>query len=242
MIDVAYLRVYRPAEEVRLPVTEAWGDVPRLGEAVLTTESQTADAWEAEWDGRLWRCARTPRRRMLESLVAHQQATERYGVGMIARPVADAAKRELSRIRTGVTRPAPVMASAWHPPLRWFIAFEPQETVDPMRLRTWVSLAIDRLEEAIDAMRQSGLPEMWIDEIVVLAEWLQCFGGDSMLELDYRDVVRHLDPLDRDWDETAADVAGSVESLAGGDVATATAKYTSALARWSSAQAIGYSS
>jgi hypothetical protein len=242
MIDVAYLRVFRPAEEIRLPVTDRWGDVPRLGEAVLTTESQTADAWEVEWGGRLWRCARTPRRRMLESLVAHQRATERYGTGMIDRNVAAAAKRELSRIRTGVPRPAPVMASAWHPPLRWFIAFDPDDRCQPMQYRTPVELALVRLETAAEAMREAGLPPMWVDEVTGLGEWLKSFGADSLLELDYREVARHLDPLDRDWDETAADVAASVEALADGDLAEATSRYGSALARWSSAQAIGYSS
>ena len=242
MIDVAYLRVYRPAEEVRLPVADQWGDVPRLGQGVLTTESQTADAWEVDWDGRLWRCARTPRRRMLESLVAHQKATERYGVGMIDRSVADAARRELSRIRTGVARPAPVMASAWHPPLRWFIAFDPEDLVEPMVLRTRVAEALRRLEDSVDVMRQIGLPSMWIDEVSFLSEWLDAFDIDSMLELDYRQVARFLGPLDRPWDDTPADVAAAVAALAEGDISTATSRYTKAMARWHPAQSIGYSS
>lgn len=242
MIDVAYLRVYRPAEEVSLPVASHWRDVPRLGEAVLTTESQTADAWEVGWEGRRWRCARTPRRRMLESLVAYQQATERYGVGMIDRSVADAARRELSRIRTGVARPAPMLASAWHPPLRWFIAFEPEDLVEPMVLRTLVADALGRLENSVEAMRGIGLPAMWIEEVSSLAEWLAAFDDDSMLELDYRQVARLLDPLDLPWDDTAADVAAAVASLAEGDLSMATSHYAAAMARWHPAQSIGYSS
>lgn len=242
MIDVAYLRVYRPAEEVSLPVADHWRDVPRLGEAVLTTESQTADAWEVDWQGRRWRCARTPRRRMLESLVAHQQATERYGVGMIDRSVADAARRELSRIRTGVARPAPIMASAWHPPLRWFIAFEPEELVEPMVLRAKVADGHRRVEGSAEAMRRIGLPSMWIEEVASLAEWLAAFVDDSMLELDYRQVSRFLDPLELPWDDTAADVAAAAAALAEGDISVATSRYTRAMARWHPAQSIGYSS
>lgn len=242
MIDVAYLRVYRPAEEVSLPVADRWGDVPRLGAAVLTTESQTADAWEVDWEGRRWRCPRTPRRRMLESVVAHQQATERYGVGMIDRTVADDARRELSRIRTGVPRPAPVMASAWHPPLRWFIAFHPDEVVEPMVLRTTVGAALKRLHRTVAAMRRLGLPSMWVDDVVDLLDWLDAFDDDSMMELDYRQVIRHLDPLDRPGDDTAADVAASVAALVEDDLSTATTRYTLALARWAGAHSISYSS
>lgn len=242
MIDVAYLRIYRPAEEVRLPVTAGPRDVPRLGEAVLTTESQRADAWEVQWQGRRWRCPRTPRRRMLECLVAHQQATERFGWGMIDRAVAESARRELSRLRTGAPGPSPVMTSAWHPPLRWFLMFSPTDTAQPMVLRTAVADAVSRLESAVAAMKRAGLPPMWVDEQRTLIDWLGAADGDGMVELDYRQVAQRLDPVDRALDDTISDVARSLEALERGDLDEATSRYTNALARWADAQAVAFSS
>lgn len=240
MIDVAYLRVYRPADQVRLPVSLGAGDVPRLGAATLTTESQAADAWEVEWGGRLWRCPRTPRRRMLESLVAYHQATTRFGVGIVSGAVAESARRELSHIRAGIAEPASVMVSAWHPPLRWFIAFDPDDSVEPMLLRASLSDAVRRVDGAVAAMRRQGLPAMWIEDLTTLGSWLESFPSAGMAELDYRQVGWRLGP--GMIDDTATDVAAAVEALAIGDLEEATRVYTAALARWAEAQAVGYSS
>lgn len=242
MIDVAYLRVYRPAENVRLPVSVGAGDVPRLGDAVLTTESQTADAWEVNWRGRAWRCPRTPRRRMLESLVAHHQTTERFGLAMIDGGIAEAARRELRRIKTGAPGPAPVMASAWHPPLRWFTLFVPDDLVEPMVLRADLVTAAARVDAAVEVMRTVGMPAMWVDEIAGLSDWLGDSPTEGMVELDYRAVGAHLDPLDRVLDETINDVTAALESLEDEDIERATFHYTTALTRWADAQAISFSS
>lgn len=241
MIDVAYLRVYRPADEVHLPAAGSGRDVPRLGAAVLTTESQAADAWEVEWGGVRWRCPRTPRRRMLESVVAHHRATERFGAGMIARGVADSAQRELSRIRSGVTTPAPSMTAAWCPPLRWFIAFDPDDVVEPMVLRTSLADAVERMDVAVETSREMGLPAVLVDELEELSGWLSAF-GEGMVELDYRDVGGLLDPVDQAMDETVTEVNEAVAALADGDVESATSFYSRALGRWASAHAIGYGS
>src|SRR5690606_3981687 len=123
MIAVAYLRVYRPADQVRLPVPTNGRDLPRLLGPTPPTESQRAAAWEVEWGGRRWRCPRAPRRRMLESLVAYHPAANRFGMSIIDVAEAESARSELIRIRAGVAEPASVMVSAWHPPLRWFVPF-----------------------------------------------------------------------------------------------------------------------
>ncbi len=241
VIEVAYLRMYRPAEEVRLPVTSGGGDVPRLGMAVLTTESQEADAWEAEWNGQLWRCPRTPRRRMLESVVAHHRATERFGVGMIAEEVAATARRELARIRAGTSSPAPSMAAPWCPPLRWFVAFSPEDQVEPMLLRVGAETGRERLEEAAAAGRDVGLPSPLVDELTDLAEWVRSAEG-GMLELDYVGVGRRLDPVTAALDDTVSEVCSAVQCLANGEVAEAVSFYTRAMTRWAPLQAIAYSS
>lgn len=239
MIEVAYIRVYRPAEDVRLPVSTSGGDVPRLGKAILSTESQVADAWEVEWEGRRWRCPRSPRRRMLEAVVAYHRATERFGVGMISPEVADSARRELGRIAVGAPHPAPLLASPWAPPLRWFIAFHPDDVVHPMVLRTGTGRAVARLRRAGRLIRAAGLPDPLSDEPEQLAEWISA-AGVGMVELDYREVGRHLDSLDQD--ETVTDINEAIEALAKGDLEAATAAYAEALIRWADAQAIAFSS
>lgn len=240
MIDVAYLRVYRPADQVRLPVTTNGRDVPRLMGPTLTTESQRADAWEVEWGGRRWRCPRAPRRRMLESLVAYHQATNRFGMSIIDVAEAESARSELIRIRAGVAEPASVMVSAWHPPLRWFVPFIPDDVVEPMLLRKRLEDAVARAGEAIGYMRVLDLPSLWIEDIESLHNWMQSFRGEAMLELDYRQVGWRLGPSI--MDDTTFDVASAVDALAVGDLETASHCYSAAMFRWAEAQAVAYSS
>lgn len=240
MIDVAFLRVYRPAQRVRLPVSTGSGDLPRLGAATLTTESQVADAWEVEWRDAVWRCPRVPRRRMLESLVAFHQATNRLGVGIIDSTVAESARRELAHIRSGVSEPASVMVSAWHPPLRWFIVFTYDDQVEPMLLRTGLAEAEGRAKATVEAMRAIGLPSMWVDDIESLASWLGGFDGEGMVELDYRQVAWRSDELAAD--ETVVDIQRSVAALLDGDVDGAVEAFGAAMYRWAAAQAVAYSS
>lgn len=240
MIDVAYLRVYQPAAKVRLPVAEAGGRRPRLTDVIVLSESQTADAWEVEWRGRTWRCPRAPRRRMLESLVAFHKATSRFGVGIIDSGVAEAARRELSHIRSGMAEPAAVLVSAWHPPLRWFVLFTPTDQVEAMLLRTSMLEAVGRIAETVEAMRKAGLPEMWVEDLAGLESWLRAFPSSSMVELDFRQVGwRHDSGA---GDETVVDVARAVQLMIEGELEASVETYGLAMMRWAGAQAIGYSS
>lgn len=240
MIDIAFLRVYRPAEEVRLPVSAGSRSVPRLSAVTLTTESQLADAWEVGWEGRQWRCPRVPRRRMLESLVAYHHATNRFGMSIVDVGIAESARRELIRIRAGVSEPATVMVSAWHPPLRWFIAYVPDDTVEPMVLRKNLGSAAERVTGAVARMRQLELPAPWIDDLASFSEWLEAFEGEAMLELDYRQVGWRLGPTL--LDDTTFDVASAVDALHEGDLETAGHCYSAAMFRWAEAHAVAYSS
>lgn len=178
---------------------------------------------------------------MLESVVAHFRATERFGAGMIARGIADSAQRELTRIRAGMTTPAPSLTAAWCPPLRWFIPFDPDDMAEPMVLRTELEVGIERIGEASSTSRQMGLPTVLVDELDDLSSWMSAF-GTGMLELDYRDVGRLLDPVDQAMDETVVEVNEAVAALADGDVEAATSCYGKALGRWAGAHAIGYGS
>lgn len=240
MIDVAYLRVYRPAEEVRLPPVSPVGARPRLGAATLITESAEADAWEIDWNGRQWRCPRTPRRRMLETVVAFDRATSRFGASLVAPDVVDSARRELRRIRAGAPEPSSVLVSAWHPPLRWFLGFVPTDLGEAMLLRSDLDAVLGRVSACVDAMRRLGLPAALSEEIAGLAEWMSGFRGEAAIELDYRQVGRRVGAIEAD--STVERMHEAVASLIAGNIEEATRNYAAALALWAPAQLLAVSS
>lgn len=240
MIDVAYLRAFRRAESVRLPITVGGRDIPRFGPGVLTTESQEIDAWEVEWEGEMWRCPRMPRRRRLEALVAYHRATERFGAGMVSNTVAASARRELGRIAVGTSAPAPVLVSPWAPPLRWFIAFDPEDRVGSMLFRTASPTAVTRLERVAGLIRGAGLPEALAAEHDDLASWIAGADGE-MLELDYRETAGRLGEVGAVMDESVTEMQNSITALAAGDLQLATSWFATAMSRWAYAHAIGMS-
>lgn len=240
MIDVAYLRVYRPAEAVHLPLVRPAGVRPRLGVATLVTESATADAWEIDWKGRRWRCPRTPRRRMLETVVAFDRATSRFGASLVAPDVVDSARRELRRIRAGEPEPAGVLVSAWHPPLRWFIGFVPNDRSEDMVLRSDLDAVVGRVSACVDAMRRLGLPAALSEEIAGLADWMTGFRGEAAIELDYRQVGRRVGVSEAD--ATVELMHEAVTALVASDIEGATRNYAAALAIWAPAQLLAVSS
>ena len=176
----------------------------------------------------------------VESLVAFHEATNRFGVGLIDGAIAEAARRELARIRRGVSEPPSVMVSAWHPPLRWFIGFLPEDSVEPMVLRSGLARVRDRVSAAVAAMRRAELPELWVEDMANLAQWLEAFGAVGMVELDYREVGWRLGSTL--IDDTTFDVASAVDALLEGDIERSTRMYGSAMFRWAEAQAVAYSS
>ncbi len=254
MIRSAYLRVYRPAAAGQRFDRHVDGQRRRvlvMGEIGVWQESLREDAFVADWEGRDWVCPRTPRLRMLEGLLAFRNSYPGT-VGSLLAPerLVDRATAELEVIyRSRPEAKAHILTSSWHVPLRWFAAFHPdeREVVEgaggqpTIRYRTWLRRAKERLGDAATVLDEAGFDESIVEPVQDLWAWLDGFDREAMLELDYGSVARVFSDADLVLDETAADIAGSLEALRAGDFDEAGEHYATAAARWAPAQAMTYS-
>ncbi|MGZ8755011.1 MAG: hypothetical protein ACXW15_07460, partial [Acidimicrobiia bacterium] len=208
------------------------------------------DALHAEWSGRRYVCPRHPRLRVLEGLLAfHNMYGEIGGDLIVPETTARRAGRELQRLYE--KRPAErshILTAPWHVPLRWFSAFSAEEreivqAPDHLRLRyrTLLTLASQRLERALIALKEAGFDGSVTDDVEELAEWLDDFPEDSMVELDYGGVARLFGESDLVLDESAGDIWGSIEALETGDMDEAMERYSAIAARWAPALAVTFS-
>jgi hypothetical protein len=253
MTPSSFLRVYIVAE--KFPAQEPAPDsgalrTLRAGRYGLLGESMQEDALHAEWSGRRFVCPRHPRLRMLEGLLAFHNTYRDIGGDLIV-PESNArrAGRELQRLYE--KRPAErshILTSPWHVPLRWFSAFDPQEReivqmVDHLRLRyrTLLTLSSQRLERALIALKEAGFDGSVTDDVEELAEWLDDFPEDSMVELDYGGVARLFREGDLVLDESASELWASIEALESGDLEEAVERYSEVASRWAPAVAVTYS-
>ena len=254
MIKAAYLRVYLPAgnaptmHEHRAPVLP--GRVITIGDIGVWQESLVDDAFDATWEGRQWVCPRYPRLRMLEGLLAFRNAYPGMVGSMLApeRVVVNAAA-ELESLRD--RRPdvrSYILTSSWHVPLRWFAAFRPEEreiTETPegattVRYRTEMAEARRRLSRAIEVLDDAGFDDTVVGQVADLKAWLEGFVADSMVELDYGSVATMFSDGELALDESASDVASSLNALEEGDLDRAGAHYATAASRWAAPQAMLY--
>jgi len=132
----------------------------------------------------------------------------------------------------------------WHVPLRWFAAFDDSERIltedaGGLRIRYETSLASgrQRLERALEILEAS-----WVDEAVTaalreVAEWLEDFAEDGLLELDYGSVARMFSDDELVEDRTAAEVWSCLEALEGGDIVTAGRVFAALSESWAGLRA-----
>ena len=254
MIKTAQLRVYRPAEEV--PEESPHPGVPlpprtrRLGAYGLLGEPMGDDALVTEWAGRRFACPRHPRLRMLEGVLALHNTSRHVGAGLVPEATARRAGAELKALQARHPEArSHILTSSWHVPVRWFVAFSPEEREVPrrpegrpgIRYRTSIRAALERLETAVGILKEAELPDAVIEEVVELVEWLSEFPLDSMVELDYGSVADLFSPADLVMDESVAEVWNSLDALAREEWEEAGEHYGSVLTRWSSAVAVTFS-
>jgi hypothetical protein len=242
----AYLRVYSPAAaagEAEVP-----GFVRGYG---LLSESEHEPDWMVEWEGRKLVCPRNLRLRVLESTVAFANSFQGMGVGLVPEEAAELADRELRSYR--IENPAhrsQVLTSAWHIPVRWFVAFVPDQreiypfgTGSPrIRYRSGLPAARDRLSRAIEVLKDVGMVQGPSFEMEQLVSWLAPFPDESMLELDFAAVSELFDPKDLVLEDSVALIADSVDALDSGDLMRAGELYGTVVTRWSHAYAVTFSS
>jgi hypothetical protein len=186
----------------------------------------------------------------LESTVAFANAFRGLGAGLIPEEAARAADSELRRYRREhPEHRAQVLTSAWHVPVRWFTAFQPEDKEvyevagsPRVRLRVDLGVARKRVAHALATLRNLEVFQGPADELAQLLEWLESFPGESMLELDYGSVSELFDPQELVFDDSVELVRRSIEALAEGDMMTAGENYGRVVARWAPAFSVTFSS
>jgi hypothetical protein len=234
----AHLRVYTPES------SEDGDPVPGFVRSYcLLSESEGDADWVVEWNGQRMVCPRNLRLRVLESTVAFANAFRGLGAGLIPEEAARAADSELRRYhQEHPGHRSHVLTSAWHVPVRWFTAFQPEdkdvyEVEGTPRIRLRVDLAVGRkrVDHALGVLRGLQVFQGPAEELAQLSEWIDSFPGESMLELDR--IIEHQ--LLRGEQVGNGRV---VELLADGDMMTAGENYGRVVSRWAPAFSVTFCS
>lgn len=244
MTKSAFLKVYSPE------VIGSKEPVPAfLRSYGLLSEREADSQWIVEWDGQKLVCPRNLRLRVLESTVAFASAYRGLGAGLIPEPAAEAADAELKAYRRAHPGDrSHVLTSAWHVPVRWFVAFEPgeKEVYDGhsgprLRYRTNIEDAQRRINNAYRVLTKLGAFTGPAEELANVRDWLEPFPPGSMVELDYASVSELFDPQDLVFDDSCDQVAQSVEALDAGDMMLAGECYGRVVTRWAPAFSVTFS-
>jgi hypothetical protein len=132
-------------------------------------------------------------------------------------------------------------------PLRWFSIFDPDErelyqAADGLsiRYRCTVEEGMERVEHSADVLDDAGFDETIIEQLRGLSDWLDGFPGEALVELDYGGVARLFSDGDLTLDESAAEVAASLDALVRHEFEEAGVAYAAVATRWAGAQALTY--
>ncbi len=159
---------------------------------------------------------------------------------------AEIAERELTRVRQADPELKTYTLSAtWQVPLRWFVPFEGEDrrlTLDgDATTLTYLATMADarrRVARALAVLRRAMDSSTLIDGVEELGRWLEDYHPRSLLELDYGGLVRLFDPVELESDESAADVAHAVASLASDEPDEAMEAYQRVSVRWGAVRAV----
>ena len=254
MTIAAYLRVYVPAGRIEEPGLTAAAAVRsrRLlvnGVYGVFEESMRDDAFVIQMDGRRYVCPRTARLRMLEGVLAFRNAYQGPTATMLVpEAAAERAAHELHRIQDRFPgMRSHILTSAFAVPLRWFAAFDPTERalvdvdgITTIRYRTLIGEALPRLRRTVEVLDTAGFDEVVVDPLEELLAWVDGFPADAILELDYGGVANLFSSAELAIDESAADLAASVDALEAEDYDLAGEHYSEAASRWAHAQSLAY--
>ena len=245
MTKTAHLRVYTPES------SDDGDPVPGFvrGYGLLSESAGDAD-WVVEWNGQRMVCPRNLRLRVLESTIAFANAFRGLGAGLIPEEAARAADSELRRYhQEHPGHRSHVLTSAWHVPVRWFTAFQPEdkevyEVDGAPRIRLRVDLAVGRkrVDHALGVLRGLQVFQGPAEELAQLSDWIDSFPSASLLELDYSTVSDLFAPQELVFDDSVELVRRSIEALADGDMMTAGENYGRVVSRWAPAFSVTFSS
>lgn len=255
-VKSAYLRVYEPTDSVTVAVAKLPASVfdgaglVRSGPFGLQDEPMGEDAWIAQFDGREFVCPRRPRLRMLEGVLAFHRAYKDIGGDvLVPEKVAQRAAEELKKLLDAEPEQrAQVLTSLWHVPLRWFVAFSPEERElvetshgTSVRYRTLQAEAAARIRASLEILAETDFGQAVTDDLEEYAEWIDGFEPDTLIELDYGSVSEMFSGAELVLDESAEDVWDALEGLAKDDWELATSAYARVSERWSHPMSVTFS-
>jgi hypothetical protein len=183
---------------------------------------------------------------MLEGLLAfHNVYPGMVGSTLVPEQIVRRAARELETLyEDNPSARSYILASPWHVPLRWFVAFAPdqRELIErdggvTIRYRNTRRDATRRLARAIRTLTRAGFDESVVEPVESLSEWIADFPEDALIELDYGSVARLFTDGDLVLDESATHINASLEALDTDDLEGAGEHYALAASRWAAMQA-----
>ncbi|HVE98740.1 MAG TPA: hypothetical protein VNA12_06140 [Mycobacteriales bacterium] len=157
---------------------------------------------------------------------------------------AEIAERELARARDADPDLKTYTVSAtWQVPLHWFVPFEGEDrqiSADGTALTylTTMANARRRVARSLAILRRMLEDARVADGVEELGRWLEDYHPRSLLELDYGGLVRLFDPVELEADESAADIAHAIASLAADEPDDAMEAYQRASVRWGVVRAV----
>ena len=159
---------------------------------------------------------------------------------------AEIAERELARLRTADPDLKTYTISAtWQVPLHWFVPFEGEDRritreggVTALTYLTTMANARRRVARTLAVLRRTVEDPQVSDGVEQLGRWLEDYHPRSLVELDYGGLVRLFDAVELEADESAADIAHAVASLAAGETDEAMEAYQRASTRWGAVRAV----
>jgi hypothetical protein len=266
VIPSAFLRAFRPLETFRDMERSDWeryilaGGPPPVGRGIYQEEltrdngrvgllapvsGEHADIRLVS--GRYYVCPWRTRLRILTSILSLRDTAPGDMVEVFV-PESEMRRtaRELARIRRREPGAVPsILQSPWHVPVRWFaLVDEPERHLvetgpgsDRYRLFYWTSIveARRRADRALRLLRRTELAST-VELLRELAQWLNAFHPETMIELDYASVSGLFSWDELDDDHSGRDIQEAVRALAdGGSVGRASELYQSVATRWADA-------
>lgn len=255
----SHLRIYEPAAAIRLsgrpprvvdPAAEPVGALLRLVATPPVLAPPPEDtAYLLTAGDQEFLCPVDERHRCWEALRrARGDGGELLALSFGSTQVAEA-ESAYEQWRTGKPFAVPhVLTSAWHVPLRWFVAFDPTEkrvTEGPepsVVYRTTMVAARRRLSKAYALLRRRAPDDRLTEAVRDLGTWINEFHPRGIVELDHGGLVTLLGLPRVRRDDSVAQIAMVVQALDSGRDAEAWAAYRVVLDRWRRVQQLSRAS
>ncbi len=261
----SHLRVYEPlaafpaAEQRRWEIYLRSGGVPdRMGGLRAETraglvaaiglppQSRVEHAFVHRVDGTSYLCPWRTQVRSWQAMSDFRRTLpDEIADAFFPRSAAEQAERELARLRAAEPQLKTYVETAtWQVPLRWFVPFEGEERRLSLRgerslsYLTRMASARRRVARGLAVLRRTLADNDVIDGVEELGRWLEDYHPRSLVELDYGGLVALFDDQELHDDESAADVAHAISSLAAGEAAEAAEAYERVSTRWGAVRAV----